>query len=314
MADEQAVDEQDKDAQTGSEDSTIGRAKSRVKNLFGSDEDAKEGSEGEQQASAEADSGDAEAESSDEESASGQEQGSGEEDGSGGEEGSEDQEGTEDQQTSVSTDEVELDTIAEDEDTARAQIDKMEEEGPPENLGDWPRGKAMYLSFGGAEGEQGYEEGPARQMGPSSLRHHADGSVEVRGEMVENPDEYKSDQTVGEEAEDLGMDKGAKSEGDEDEDSDDSESSEGSEESEGSAEESEDSADSGDRRDESDDSEEESGESDGEDAQSESSSETESEGSSDSDSQREDSSDADDQGDSGSEESEEQGEATERSS
>jgi hypothetical protein len=121
--------------------------------------------------------------------------------------------------------------VADDEETARAQIDKMEEEGPPEDLADWPTGKAMYLSFGG---EEGYEEGPARQMGPSSLRHHADGSVEVQGEKVDNPDDYKAEQSVAEEAENLGMDKGSKSEGDEGEDSSGEEgsSSEGSSSSE----------------------------------------------------------------------------------
>ena len=120
--------------------------------------------------------------------------------------------------------------MAEDEDTARAQIDKMEEDGPPEDLSEWPTGKAMYLSFGGAEGEQGYEEGPARQMGPSSLRHHADGGVEVQGEMVDNPDDYKGEKSVGEEADEIGMDKGAKSEGEEGEEGssdEDGESSDG---------------------------------------------------------------------------------------
>jgi hypothetical protein len=108
----------------------------------------------------------------------------------------------------VSTDDVDLSTVAEDEETARAQIDKMEEEGPPEDLADCPTGKAMSLSFGGVEDE----EGPARQMGPSSLRHHADGSVEVQGEKVDNPEDYKAEQSVGDEAENLGLDKGAKRE------------------------------------------------------------------------------------------------------
>jgi hypothetical protein len=40
----------------------------------------------------------------------------------------------------VSTDDVDLSTVAEDEETARAQIDKMEEEGPPEDLADCPTG------------------------------------------------------------------------------------------------------------------------------------------------------------------------------
>lgn len=201
MTEEQAGDEQSKNAPAEEEESTFGRMKSRVKDLVGSDSgDEKRDSEGQdsgEEGSQQEDSSNTEAEGSDEESASGEE------------------EGSEEEGTSVGTDEVELSTVAEDEDTARAQIDKMEEDGPPEDLADWPRGKAMYLSFGGAEGEEGYEEGPARQMGPSSLRHHADGSVEVQGEMVDNPDDYKADKSVGEEADEIGMDKGAKSEGDE---------------------------------------------------------------------------------------------------
>jgi hypothetical protein len=202
MAEEQAVGEQDSPDQE--EDSKLGRLKSRVKDLVGKDDEDAESSEGEDNASAESDSGDAESESSGEESAS---------------EEAESESGEDESETSVTTDEVDLTTIAEDEDTARAQIDKMEEEGPPEDLGEWPRGKAMYLSFGGAEGEQGYEEGPAQQMGPSSLRHHTDGSVEVKGEKVDNPEDYKGEKSVGEEAEEIGMDKGAKSEGDEGEES-----------------------------------------------------------------------------------------------
>ena len=224
MTDEQAVDEQTNDAPAEQDESAFGRLKGRVKNLVGSDSgdetrDSEAHDSGEE-AAEEEDSSSPEAEGSDEESASGEEG------------GSEDEEGSEEQETSVSTDEVELSTVAEDEDTARAQIDKMEEDGPPEDLADWPRGKAMYLSFGGAEGEQGYEEGPARQMGPSSLRHHADGSVEVQGEMVDNPDDYKGEKSVGEESDEIGMDKGAKSEGEE---GNESSSEEGSASEEGSS-------------------------------------------------------------------------------
>jgi hypothetical protein len=107
----------------------------------------------------------------------------------------------------------------------------------------------MYLTFGGSEGGEGYEEGSPRQMGPSSLRHYPDGSVEVQGEMVDNPEDYKAEESVFEEHEKLGMDKGAKSDdsGDEEEDegstsseSEDSASAEGDgSQSEGESEESE---------------------------------------------------------------------------
>jgi hypothetical protein len=142
---------------------------------------------------------------------------------------SDDEEGSEKQVDHETVGEYDVDEVdpserAEDEDEARAQMKKLEKEGPPEHLGDWPTGKAMYLTFGGAEGEEGYEDGQARQMGPSSLRHYSDGSVEVQGEMTDDPDQYKRDESVTEEADKLGMDKGAKSEGG-DEDSDDEESS-----------------------------------------------------------------------------------------
>ena len=129
----------------------------------------------------------------------------------------------------VVIDEVDPNEPTQDEDVAAAQMRKLEKEGPPEHLGDWPRGKAMYLTFGGSEGGEGYEEGSPKQMGPSSLRHYADGSVEVQGEMVDNPEDYKADETVVEETEKLGMDKGAKSE-------EDSEEEEGSSEDGASAE------------------------------------------------------------------------------
>jgi hypothetical protein len=126
----------------------------------------------------------------------------------------------------VDIDEVDPSEPTQDDDVAAAQMRKLEKEGPPENLGDWPTGKAMYLTFGGSEGGEGYEEGSPQQMGPSSLRHYPDGSVEVQGEMVDNPEDYKAEKSVFDESEELGMDKGAKSEGD-DEDSQEEESSDG---------------------------------------------------------------------------------------
>ena len=80
---------------------------------------------------------------------------------------------------------------------AKAEMKKLEEEGPPEKLEDWPDGPAKYETFGGPEGEHSYEEGPESQLGPDSLRHHEDGSVEVRGEEVEDSDEFKSDPIPG---------------------------------------------------------------------------------------------------------------------
>ena len=80
--------------------------------------------------------------------------------------------------------------VSEDEDP-KAVVKKLEEEGLPEDLEDWPQGKAKYETFGGPEGEHGYHEGPEQQLGPSSLRHHEEGDVSIAGEEVDDPDEYK---------------------------------------------------------------------------------------------------------------------------
>src|SRR5919198_5467488 len=76
---------------------------------------------------------------------------------------------------------------------AKLQMRELEEGDPPEKLEDWPSGRAKYLTYGGPEGTAGYDEGPTRKLGPSSLEHHEDGSVTIEGEPVENPDDYKSD-------------------------------------------------------------------------------------------------------------------------
>jgi len=79
----------------------------------------------------------------------------------------------------------------------KAVVQKLEEEGPPEKLEDWPQGKAKYETFGGREGEHGYHEGPEQQLGPSSLRHHEEGGVTIAGEDVDDPDQYKGEPIPG---------------------------------------------------------------------------------------------------------------------
>jgi hypothetical protein len=80
---------------------------------------------------------------------------------------------------------------------AREEMRRLERAGPPDKLEDWPDGKAKYQTFGGPEGESGYEEGPTSELGPSNLRYHEDGSVTIGGEQVEDPDEFKSDPIPG---------------------------------------------------------------------------------------------------------------------
>jgi hypothetical protein len=79
---------------------------------------------------------------------------------------------------------------------AREKMDAIEED-PPAKLEDWPDDAAKYETFGGAEGEHSYEEGPETKLGPSSLRHLEDGGVTIEGEKVDDPDEYKGEPIPG---------------------------------------------------------------------------------------------------------------------
>ena len=76
---------------------------------------------------------------------------------------------------------------------AKKEMERLEEGDPPEDLEDWPTGRAKYLTYGGPEGTAGYDEGPTAKLGPSSLQHHEDGSVTIEGEKVDNPEDYKGE-------------------------------------------------------------------------------------------------------------------------
>jgi hypothetical protein len=79
---------------------------------------------------------------------------------------------------------------------AREKVRDLEDD-PPKNLEDWPDDDAKYETFGGPEGEAGYDEGPTKNLGPSGLVHHEDGSVSIDGEQVDNPDDYKGEPIPG---------------------------------------------------------------------------------------------------------------------
>ena len=79
---------------------------------------------------------------------------------------------------------------------AKEEIKQLEDD-PPEKLEDWPEGQAKYETFGGAEGDHSYAEGPEQNLGPDSVRHHEDGSVEVGGEKVDDPEEFKGEPIAG---------------------------------------------------------------------------------------------------------------------
>jgi hypothetical protein len=76
-------------------------------------------------------------------------------------------------------------------------MSELEEGDPPQDLAEWPGGKAKYQTHGGPEGEEGYDEAATRKLGPSSLRHHEDGSVTIEGEQVDDPEKYKGEPIPG---------------------------------------------------------------------------------------------------------------------
>src|SRR3954447_13730953 len=81
--------------------------------------------------------------------------------------------------------------------SAKQKIEELEE-NPPEKLEDWPDDAAKYQTFGGSEeGEVVYDEKHEEALGEHSVRHHDDGSVEVKGEKAENPDDYKGEPIPG---------------------------------------------------------------------------------------------------------------------
>jgi hypothetical protein len=109
----------------------------------------------------------------------------------------EDQEGQEQPGEGQESDEqAKAQKVEEETEAAKEKVKELEE-NPPEKLEDWPDDKAKYETFGGAEGQHSYEEGPEAKLGPSSLRHREDGKVEVEGDEVDDPEEYKGDPIPG---------------------------------------------------------------------------------------------------------------------
>src|SRR4051794_19024293 len=80
---------------------------------------------------------------------------------------------------------------------AKEKMEELEKD-PPEKLEDWPDDEAKYQTFGGSEdGESTYDEHHEEALGEHSVRHHEDGSVEVKGEEADNPDDYKGEPIPG---------------------------------------------------------------------------------------------------------------------
>jgi hypothetical protein len=74
---------------------------------------------------------------------------------------------------------------------------KEVEENPPDRLEDWPEGKAKYRTIGGGDANESWEDGPTRHLGPSDVRYYEDGTVTVKGEEVDNPEDFKGDPIPG---------------------------------------------------------------------------------------------------------------------
>ena len=79
----------------------------------------------------------------------------------------------------------------------RSETMRKLEEDPPKDLKQWPDDERKYETFGGPEGDHGYEEGPESKLGPSSLTYHEDGSISIDGKKVDNPDDYRGEPIPG---------------------------------------------------------------------------------------------------------------------
>ena len=65
----------------------------------------------------------------------------------------------------------------------------------PTDLAEWPGGPAKYETYGA--GDDAYGDGATAKLGPPNLKRHSDGSVEVDGKKVDNPDDYKGEPIKG---------------------------------------------------------------------------------------------------------------------
>ena len=79
---------------------------------------------------------------------------------------------------------------------AQEEMKELEESDElPGDLSEWPGGPAKYETFG--KDDDAYGEGATSKLGPANLKRHSDGSVEVDGKKVDNPDDYKGEPIQG---------------------------------------------------------------------------------------------------------------------
>jgi hypothetical protein len=86
--------------------------------------------------------------------------------------------------------------LEKEEEEAEQEVAKLEDD-PPQDLQEWPDGDAKYKTFGGPDADTGYDDGPTANLGPADVRHHEDGSISVKGEKVDNPEDYKGEPIPG---------------------------------------------------------------------------------------------------------------------
>jgi hypothetical protein len=75
---------------------------------------------------------------------------------------------------------------------AKQEIEELEQSDDlPQDISEWPDGPAKYETFG--KDDDAYGEGATEKLGPANLERHADGSISIDGEKVDNPDDYKGE-------------------------------------------------------------------------------------------------------------------------
>ena len=84
---------------------------------------------------------------------------------------------------------------ADERELAQEEMQTLEAGNVPTEHDGWPSGPAQYLTYG--SGDDQYGTGVTAKLGPADVRHYADGSVSVGGEMVDNPGDFKGEPLIG---------------------------------------------------------------------------------------------------------------------
>src|SRR3954465_1577253 len=80
---------------------------------------------------------------------------------------------------------------------AKEEMRELEDGDPPEKLEDWPDGKAKYETYGGPDSQSGYDGGPPSKLAPADPEYREDGSIEIGGEKVDTPEDYRGEPIPG---------------------------------------------------------------------------------------------------------------------